>query len=222
MTKYVLIDLDGTLLDFKSGEKEAFINTIKRLGYTPNDEDCNMFSKMNDHYFNEYKVGNLKRSEFHYERFKNILEYLKLSGDVIESNNFYVDNLKYQAQLFPDVIEILEYLSQKYDLYIASNGMTNVQNMRLKIAGIDKYFKKYYISEAIGANKPDVKFFDYIFNDINDLDKLKYIMIGDRVDDIAGGNNSLIKTIYLNRDNIQIDAIADIEIKSLIELKNIL
>ena len=62
-----------------------------------------------------------------------------------------------------------------------------------------------------------------IFNDLNDFDKVKYIIIGDRIDsDILGAINSGIKSIYLNRNNISDNIIPNYEIKSLLEIKNIL
>ena len=222
--KYILIDLDGTLLDFKLGEKNAFIDTIKRfINYDVNEADVNEFSRVNEFYFNEYKNGNMSRDEFHFMRFKAIYEYLDVDGDIIESDKYYINKLKYQADLFSDVKGFLNYLYPKYELYVASNGMTLVQLERMKIAGIDNYFKDYFVSENVGYNKPDKEFFEYIFNKI-DNDRSEYIIIGDRLDsDILGGINCGIKTIYLNIDNsTNLYIKQDYVISSLDEVKNIL
>ena len=220
----VLIDLDGTLLDFNKGERNAILKTIKEYGgYILNDDDIDYFSKINEYYFNEYKIGNMLREEFHYMRFKKMYLYLKIDGDIKEANKYYVNTLKYEAQIYDDVIEALDYLKLRHKLYIASNGMNDVQIKRLEIARIIDYFEKIYVSEKIGFNKPDVNFFNYIFKDLNDYNKNNYIIIGDRLDsDVLGGINSSIKTIYLNRDNIDGSIKADFEIKSLKEIKDIL
>ena len=221
--KYILFDLDGTLLDFNSGEKNAFTATIKEFaGYTPKDSECRLFSDINEYLFNEYSSGKLKRIEFQEKRFQEIMEKLNLKFDYSFANKFYIDNLKYQAILFPDVIDTLDYLSKKYELYIASNGMKIVQTERIK--KIAHYFKKSYISEEVGFNKPDKGFFDYILKDINDFNPDEYIIIGDRLDtDILGGKTINIKTMYLNRNNTKItDIKPDYEIKSLYEIKDIL
>ena len=209
MINKLLIDLDGTLLDFNKGERNAFIETIKKFtGYDPTDFDCQKFSVINEHYFNEYRLGKMDRDTFHHNRFKDIYEYLKLNADIDKSDEYYVASLKYQANLFDDVLDCLKYLYKKYDLYVASNGMTEVQKKRLETAGIDKYFKKLYVSEAIGYNKPDIEFFNYIFNDLNESDKLSYAIIGDRLEsDILGGINAGIITIYLERHEIVRDDI---------------
>lgn len=224
MIKKVLIDLDGTLLDFSKGEKNAFIETIKKFtGHEPNDAECNKFSIINEFYFNEYSSGKMDRRTFHFNRFKEIYEYLKLDADIMLSNEFYINSLKYQANIYDDVFDALNYLSKKYNLYVASNGMTSVQIKRLEIAGIIKYFKKIYVSEEIKYNKPDVNFFNYIFNDLNDFDNDNYVIIGDRLDsDILGGINAKIKTIYLNRLNINGEIKPDYEIKNFKEIDKIL
>ena len=223
MIKYILFDLDGTLIDFIKGEKMAFIDTIKKyMNYIPSDLECKRFSDINEYYFNEFKEGRMDRKTFHFNRFKEIYEYLKYDGDIINSNDYYINSLKYQAELYDDVLDILNYLKDKYRLFIASNGMTSVQIKRLEIANINNYFEKNYISEDIGYNKPDLEFFNYIFNDLNDFDKDKYIIIGDRIDsDILGAINSGIKSIYLNRNNISDNIKPNYEIKSLLEIKNI-
>ncbi|MCR5647875.1 MAG: HAD hydrolase-like protein, partial [Acholeplasmatales bacterium] len=70
---------------------------------------------------------------------------------------------------------------------------------------------------------PDERFFNYIFNDLNDYEKKNYVIIGDRLDsDILGGKISGIKAIYLNRDNTKGDIKPDYEIKSFKEITVIL
>ena len=224
MIEYVLIDLDGTLLDFSSGEKNAFGDTIKYFSnYELKEEDYKKFSDINEYYFNEYSIGNMSRNDFHYKRFEEIYKYLKLDCPIEESDKYYIDSLREQAIPFDDVLECLNYLKDKYKLYIASNGMTSVQRRRLEKANILNYFKELYVSETVGYNKPDIGFFEYVVKDINDFDKSKYIIIGDRLDsDIKGGKDFNIKTIFLDRGKKYDNVDFDYKIHSLIEIKKIL
>lgn len=224
MIEYVLIDLDGTLINFDMGEKVAFREAmLKGVGYNVTEEDTKHYSEINEIYFNEYAKGITTRKEFHYKRYKEMFEYLGVEGDILKTNDIYMESLKYQAVLYDDVLEALEYLSKKYKLYVASNGLVEVQTKRLTIANIIKYFERLYVSEEIGVNKPDVRFFEYIFNDLDDYDMSKYIIIGDRLEsDILGGINAKIKTIYLNRNNKNGDVKPDYIIDSFDKINNIL
>jgi len=224
MIKYILFDLDGTLLDFSKSEKKIIKKVIKDYAnYELSIDDLNYFSKINEYWFNRFNDGYMTRIEYQIKRFDEFKKYLKLEFDIESCNKYYCDNLKIAADLYDD-IDILNYLYNKYDLFIASNGMLETQKNRLSEAKIYNYFKDYYVSEKIGYNKPDIKFFEYIFNDLNDYNKENYVIIGDRIStDIIGGKNAGIKTIYLNRLNIKdTNKISDYEIKSLNELKNIL
>lgn len=224
MIKYVLFDLDGTILDFHQGERTAFIATINEFSnYELKEADISLFSDINERLFNEYASGKMKRIEFQEKRFFEISKHLNINIDCSVANKFFINTLKYTADVYDDAIDILNYLSDKYTLLIASNGITSVQTQRLASCGFLSLFNKIYASEEIGANKPDIKFFDYIFNDLNDYDKNRYIIIGDRLEtDILGGINSNIKTVLINRDNVIGDIIPDYEIFNLNDLKHIL
>ena len=217
--KYILFDLDGTLMDFNKGERNAFIKTIAHFNnYIPNEDEIRFFSSTNERLFNEFAEGKMKRIEFQERRFKEITDYMHIKGDISIFNKYYVEELKYQADLFDDCIEVLEYLSKKYKLFIASNGMNEVQLKRLKKAQIYDKFDGIYISEVIGHNKPDKEFFEYIIKDIQDNDIKEYIMIGDRYDtDILGARNLGIDGILISKEKKDCKTI-----QSLIELKNIL
>lgn len=217
--KYILFDLDGTLMDFNKGERNAFIKTIAHFNnYVPNEDEIRFFSSTNERLFNEFATGKMKRIEFQERRFKEITDYMHIKGDISIFNKYYVEELKYQADLFDDCIEVLDYLSKKYKLFIASNGMNEVQLKRLKKAQIYDKFDGIYISEVIGHNKPDKEFFEYIIKDIKDNDIKEYIMIGDRYDtDILGARNLGIDGILISKEKKDCKTI-----QSLIELKNIL
>lgn len=225
MIEYVLIDLDGTIFDFNKSEKEALKKTIYYFNnYIVNDDEANQFSIFNEYFFNKFHNKEMTREEFHYNRFFEIYKYLGLKNNIFEANKYFIETLKYQADLYDDSIESLIYLKNKYKLYVISNGMKEVQIQRLKTSNIYDYFSNFYISSDVGYNKPDKLFFDYVLHDIGDLDNFKYIIIGDRIDsDISGGINSKIKTIYINRLNCKInEKIYDYEIDTLKKLPSIL
>ncbi len=117
----------------------------------------------------------------------------------------------------PDLIETLEYLSQKYELDILTNWFTESQTKRLEQAGIKKYFKN-----IIGAEKcvkPDPRSFAYFFNDCKPSE---CVMIGDRFDmDIETPIKLGMKTVLYDVKNRYPD-INCVKINNWNEIKNIL
>ena len=81
-----------------------------------------------------------------------------------------------------EVIELLEYLSNKYELYVITNWFLDIQSKRLENAGILKYFKKVYSASEYKA-KPDKEMF---LKAMGDTDPSECLMLGD----------SLIKDVY--------------------------
>ena len=100
-------------------------------------------------------------------------------------------------------VELLENLKDKYDLYIVSNGTASVQDRRIAGAHLEKYFKKIFISQRVGINKPDIRFFERCFAEISNLNKDETIIVGDSLSsDIQGGINAGIKTCWYNPHNL--------------------
>lgn len=198
--EYILIDLDDTIFDFKKGERASIINTMNDIGYRMVDDDINTFSMINEKYFQMYANGELSRDEFHHKRFEDFFLYLGLNNDPDTSDRMYMNELSMACEYVDGAVDFLNKINEKYKLYIASNGMYDIQISRLKKAGIYDMFDGVYVSSKIGANKPSKDFFEYIFKDLNDYDKSKYLIIGDREDsDILGGIDSGIDTMYFNR-----------------------
>ena len=222
MIKYILFDLDDTLLDFHASEKKALRKTLKdNLNIDMTNTMYNKYKDINEEYFNKFTKGIYTRNEMHKLRFEIFLNYLNISYDPVIINQSYMTNLANGAELFKDSINILDYLKNKgYKLYIASNGIKEIQINRLNKANILHYFDYIFVSSEIGYNKPSKLFFDYIFNYLKDSNTSSYLIIGDREEsDILGGFNSNITTIKLGKiDNSK----ANYLINNLLEIKNIL
>lgn len=117
-----------------------------------------------------------------------------------------------------ELINTLEYLKEKYELYVLTNWFTESQKIRLKSVGILKYFKSV-IGADIVKPKPSIDAFNYI---IRNRDSLDFIMIGDNIDnDIKGALNAKINAILFDYDNKYVDK-EYVRITKIEELKNIL
>ena len=84
-------------------------------------------------------------------------------------------------------------------MYIITNGNKHVQQGRFNPSPLAKYFEKCYISEEVGFEKPDVRYFDAVMADIPDFDPATTLVVGDSLtSDIKGGINAGLDTCWYN------------------------
>ena len=226
MIKYVLFDVDDTLLDFGKAEAAAIRKTFERIGIPVTDELIRRYSEINAQQWSRFEKGEITREKLLTERFDILFSELGLSDIPSEMAQASYEYLLGIGHYFIDgAEELLEALKDKYELYIVSNGNASVQDRRLKSAGIIPYFKDIFISERVGFNKPSAEFFEACFERIPGFEKDKAVIVGDRLSsDILGGINAGVRTCWFNPrgDAPDPDIPADYEIKHLGELPALL
>lgn len=221
----VLLDLDDTLLDFHRAEAEAIRHTFSEIGIAPTDENVATYSKINRSCWAKLETGEYTRDEVLHKRFDILFDTLGVTGDSHATQKLYEYRLSLGAYYLDGAEELLDELFGKYRLYLATNGIVNVQTRRIKDSGIDKYFDGIFVSEKIGYNKPDKRFFDAAFSRIPDFAHDQTVIVGDTLtSDIKGGLNAGIKTVYFNPKGVKNDTgiTPHYEISSLGELINLL
>lgn len=198
--KTILIDLDDTLLDFQKSEDVAIRTTIKTLGIDPTEDVVCAYKEINLKYWKMFERKEIEREALLIARFKEFCELLNITNkDFSLLNETYFHYLSSSPFEIDGAEEFLKKLSKKYDIYVITNGVKRVQTIRLSLVNITKYFKKVYISEEIGYQKPSVEFFDFVLNDLNIINKEEVLIIGDSLSsDIQGGINSGIDTMWYN------------------------
>lgn len=223
--KNVLFDLDDTLLDFHRAEAEAIRHTLREIGIDATDETVGLYSRINRSCWAKLETGEYTRDQVLHNRFDFLFEALGVEGDAHATQKLYEYRLSLGAYYVDGAEELLNALYGKYRLYLATNGIVNVQSRRIKDSGIGKYFEDIFVSERIGYNKPDKRFFDDAFSRIDGFKHEESVMVGDLLtSDIRGGINAGIKTVYFNpkgKEN-DTDIHPDYEIHSLAELAGLL
>ena len=200
--KILLIDIDDTLLDFKAAEVYAFKKLLSSLNVEFKEEYLDKYSKDNLSLWKQYERGEIERKTIFEDRMKPLFKMLKLDADPVKASYLYLEYLSECSTILGNSYQELERLSKKYDLYIISNGEPIVQYPRIKASGIDKFFKGIYVSEEIGYQKPKKEFFDYVFNDIKNIDINDCCVIGDSLSsDILGAINYGIDSCWFNPNN---------------------
>ncbi|WP_455716325.1 YjjG family noncanonical pyrimidine nucleotidase [Anaerosporobacter sp.] len=200
----IIFDADETLFDFKKSEREAFKNSILEFGI-PYDESYHLkiYQDINKVIWKEFEDGLITQEELKVERFKRLSSKLNIEFDESNFAKSYMKHLGDASFLFDDSIDLVETLHSDYTLSIVTNGLTSVQEKRIKKSVISKYFKDIIISEEIGVAKPNPKIFEHALNNIGHSDKSKVLMVGDSLtSDIQGGINFGIDTCLYNPNKL--------------------
>lgn len=225
MIKFVFLDLDDTILDFHKAEQVALTNTLIHFGVEPTQNVLDLYHRINKAQWERLERGELTRNEVKVERYRILYSTLGIDLSPKDTTAYYESQLAIGHYFIDGAESLLEQLDGKYSLYIASNGAKKVQSSRLLSAGIEKYFDSIFISENLGYNKPDKRFFEKCFKEISDFDKSKAVIIGDSLtSDIKGGKNAEIKTIWFNPTETanKTDIKPDFEIYDLLQAPEIL
>ena len=225
MYQFLLLDMDDTILDFKKAEEVALKKTLRSFSLEPTEEACARYSAINQGYWEMLERKEITREKLKVQRFGDLFHEYGIDVDSALCAKRYVENLAQGHYFMPGAEEAVRRLSEKYELYLVSNGNTDVQLSRIASAGISKYFGEVFISQEVGADKPDPVFFQRCFAKIPGFDKKKAIIVGDSLtSDIQGGRNAGIATCWINpkKKPARADIPADYEIQALSELEALL
>ena len=204
--KHLFFDLDHTLWDFEANSRQTLEELYQSMNLVVKGvNDFNLFHKNylihNDKLWDRYRKGFVKVDELRWKRMWLTLLDFKIADEPLarEMGNIFLDLLPTRKILFPDAIEILDYLvEKKYNLHLITNGFEKTQHSKLKNSGLDKYFIEVITSEGSNSLKPHKEIFDYAFQKTSATPE-ESIMIGDSIDvDILGAINAGIDQVFVN------------------------
>ena len=222
MIRTIFLDLDDTILDFQKGERMALRKTFDAMGISYDEAIIERYLQINYEHWRALERGEITRDQVLIGRFERLFEEMEIEVSANDAQDLYQKLLSYEHDFLPGGKEMLDALTEsgKYKLYMATNGIPEVQYPRIKDSGIGKYFEKIFISYEIGYPKPKIEFFEGCFAQIDGFKKDECIIVGDSLSsDIRGGINAGIKTCHLNRFNIGYgDIVPDYTINNLSEL----
>jgi len=228
--KFVFFDLDRTLWNFEKNSEITFKEIFDKYNLQNIFPDFNTFiSKYkyhNENLWAKYRLGEIKKDELRDKRFLLTLSDFGVTDNHLAQNlgNDYINISPTKTELFPNTIEVLDYLFEKYKLAIITNGFKEVQYKKLHNCNLEKYFVKVVCSEDVGHQKPHQEIFHYALSSLN-AKKADSIMIGDDYNvDIIGAEQYGMDSIFFNPNKINTENKTGktIEISELKELFNLL
>ena len=225
---YLFFDLDHTLWDYETNARKVLLDLYlhfeleKEIKHGP-ERFLEIYFKTNDGLWHDYNQGRITKEDIRNDRFRLVLQNCGGSDHtrVLEMSDYFLEHCPRQSAVMPETIMALNYLSQKYRMSIITNGFDDVQKVKLKAAGLDKYFEKVFTSETIGVKKPSPEIFEHAL-EVLGVPKEETLMIGDNPKtDILGAQNAGITPLLYNPSG-KIKSECELEIKSLAELMTLL
>lgn len=232
--KYIIFDVDDTLLDygsaFHTAEKaiadylkveysEEYIMLSEKLGWKAwkeaglNDTDSEDVQKNYHTYYYQYLRQHYRALIEAYDAKISVEELVELYIKSVASSKVFMEEC---------TLEVYKGLAKNYRLVLATNGIDRIQRERIR--DFQPYTYKTYISENTNTIKPAEEFFRYIIDDL-ECDPEECLMVGDSMSiDMVGALDFGMAVCYYNIRNKSIPEgiLVNYEIKSIKELLNIL
>jgi 2-haloacid dehalogenase len=195
----LLFDLDHTLFDSDAAEAAAFDDTLRLVGAADPSAYFDTFSAINVDLWAKVESGELSPNDVRHLRFQQLIAVTDLEADAAEMGDRYVWGMGSNGDLYPGTREVMDSLDGSVTLALITNGIGEVQRMRIDRLGIDHYFDAVVISGEVGGAKPGTDIFDIVFEQLGGPDKETALIIGDNLgSDIQGGINYGIDTCWFN------------------------
>ena len=195
----ILLDVDGTLLDFGMSERQGMRVVLEQYGFEPTEERLLLYHEINEGFWSAFERGEVTKDNLVRQRFETFFDRLGRAVDGHEAEELYRRQLDASAFLIDGALELCAYLKDRYELYVVTNGTSSTQYKRLAASGLDSFMKDIFVSEDAGSQKPQKEFFEYCFAHIKEAGPEEMMVIGDSLtSDIQGGVNAGIDTCWFN------------------------
>lgn len=193
----ILMDNDGTLMDFKAGEANAIKAILKELNITAPDAAA-AYKQINDQCWKDYEKGLITQPLLRIRRFRELIEFYGCSADPEQTAAAYEAVLARQSILLPGALEVVKAISAHLPILILTNGISHIQHGRIDPSPIAPYLSGLLISSEIGEPKPAPDMYLKALDMLN-LSAGEVLMIGDSLtSDIQGAINAGIPACWYN------------------------
>ena len=196
----LLSDADGTLFDFKAGEKNAIAVTFDQFHIPVTEANTTLYHQVNDALWKKLERGETTQQELRVERFRQFLSRTGHAADPEVMSAFFVTQLGQQRILLPGAEDFCRRVSEKMPIHLITNGISAVQRSRFTGCSLTPYISGLVISEEIGHSKPHPAMIHKAMADAGVTDPRQAVVFGDSITaDIAAARNAGVDSIlYTN------------------------
>lgn len=181
MYKYVVFDLDGTLIDTSEGTVKMFKKSLNHAGIFDTDENIKSLigPPLTRRLVNDFGLSEERARE---------------AVDV--GNKYFFEKGVYECQVFDNMIETLEELKDRgIKMSVATSQPEETALMEMEHVGIHNYFETIQANNLYQTRGTKSDFIKTCLKSMDVKDKLDAIMIGDKRPDILGGKDNDLDTI---------------------------
>ena len=227
--QHLFFDLDHTLWDFDANARATLAQLhidlqLPTKGINDFDTFYQNYLGHNERLWDKYRRGQIRQDELRLKRMWLTLLDFKIADEALsrQLSELFLQLLPTRTILFPDTIEVLEYLRDKgYQLHLITNGFEHTQHSKLQSSGLAPFFKEVITSEGSNSLKPQRLIFDYAMERAK-ARVAESIMIGDNLEvDIAGAMGVGMDQVHVNFNGAPQDIIPTYTVGHLSELKSI-
>ena len=226
--KHIFFDLDNTLWDFAANSKDSLKNIFDKYHFDKNfssfESFYNIYEKLNSELWDQYRAGNISKETLSIRRFQFASDAKKnqeITPFILNADYLATTTLK--TKTIDNAKEVLNYLKDKYNIHIITDGFFEVQMVKLRSSQLSSFISNVITAEEIGYLKPKKELFFFALESCDAIAE-ESIMVGDDYkNDILGAYNVGIDQIFFDKNNL-----SDLSIKptftigSLKEIINIL
>ncbi len=225
----IFFDLDHTLWDYETNSRYTLLELHdeyklqERYGISSRDF-LSSFNEVNHGLWDRYNKREIDREEIRSQRFRQILLRYYVENNELSNvlSDDYITRCPTKTYLFPYALEILDYLRNKYPLFILTNGFDDVQEVKLHRSELKPYFQGVITSETTGHRKPSPEIFLHAVKEAG-VTPARCLMIGDNLmADIRGAMDAGLHAAYFNPARNRHSLSPHYEISCLSEVRNIL
>lgn len=227
--QHIFIDLDKTLWDFEKNSLETFREIFTKYdlqgkGIGSLELFLVEYTRINDMLWGFYRKNQIKKVVLNIRRFEMTLNEFGIDDLILATHiaDDYVHLSPMKNNLFPEARQALDFLYPKYPLHIITNGFEEVQQKKLDVSDLRKYFTTITTSEEAEVKKPEPRIFELALQKAG-ARASRSLMVGDDLSvDIEGARNMGMDTMYFNPQGLPHDAPVNYEISCWADVRRFL
>ena len=183
--EWVLVDLDGTLVDSIEYLFQAYLNFLKDFEIKGTKKEFNSLNGPNLNQIIEILKKDHKIKGTEKILFQKYLKKLKLV-------------YKNEIKLFPDSLEFLNYLiNKKIKIGLVTSSKLELVNIFLEKNNLEQFFDIIISGDLVKNSKPDSEIYEKCLKEIQ-VNKKQIVVIEDSINGITSASNAGLKCLTRN------------------------